>query len=169
MSHSKWCALRIRRRFERIVAVRLEDQDIEYYLPLRQIVRQSAASRTCAIELPLLPGYVFCKASPEVQRSLLTVPGVLNALRDTPALDRKITELKRISQSKLTVIQWPFTEKGHAVTVENGALKGITGVLNSSTKDKPVLIFSIDTIRRSVGVRLDGEFTFTSARKGAAA
>jgi transcription antitermination factor NusG len=169
MSQSEWYALRVRRRFERIVAVRLEQQNIEHYLPLRRIVRQCGAALTRALELPLLPGYVFCKASPEMQRSLLTVPGVLSALRDAPALDRKIADLKRISQSGLTLLQWPFTEKGNAVTVEAGTLKGITGVLSSGTSDKPVLIVSIDTIRRSVGVRLDGEFKFSSARKGAAA
>jgi transcription antitermination factor NusG len=169
MSESEWYPLRVKRRFERTVAVRLEHQNIEHYLPLRRIVRQWSAARTSAIELPLLPGYVFCKASPEMQRYLLTFPSVLNALRDTPALDGKITDLKRISQSGLTVLQWPFTEQGHAVTVESGGLKGITGVLNNSAADKPVLIFSIDTIRRSVGVRLEGEFTLSSARTGAVA
>jgi transcription antitermination factor NusG len=169
MSQPEWYALRVRRRFERIVAVRLEHQNIEHYLPLHRFVRQRSAARTCAIELPMLPEYVFCKASPEMQHSLLTFPGVLNALRDAPALERKIADLKRIRQSGLTVLQWPFTEMGYAVTVESGSLKGITGVLNSSRSEKPILIFSIDTIRRSLGVRLDGEFTFSSARKGAAA
>src|SRR5690348_9075811 len=121
MSHSEWYALRVRRRFERIVTVRLEHQNIESYLPLRGIVRRSAG-RTYAIELPLFPGYVFCKASLETQRSLLMFPGVMTALRDAPALDRKIADLKRISQSGLTLLHWPFTENGHPVTVESGAL-----------------------------------------------
>ena len=50
---------------------------------------------------------------------------------------------------------------GSTVRVQNGALKGINGILNESPHAR-VLVLSIDLIHRSVGVRLGNDYTFSS-------
>lgn len=85
MENSEWYALQVRPRFERVVASHLKKQNIECYLPLRRLSRQS---RTRSIELPLLPGYVFCCVQNREGGSLWTIPGVLNVLGLT--IDRRL-------------------------------------------------------------------------------
>jgi transcription antitermination factor NusG len=96
MENSEWYALHVRPRFERVVAVHLKKQNIEYCLPLRRLSRKSSIR---SIELPLLPGYVFCCVQIGESRSLWTIPGVLNVLGpavETAILKKQVRGLKRI-------------------------------------------------------------------------
>jgi len=125
------------------------------------VTRQSSAG---SIEFPLLPGYVFCCVQTRESRSLWTIPGVLNVLG--PPIERAIPEeqvrdLKKIVDSGFAVQQCPFMPTGSTVRVQNGALKGINGILNESPHAR-VLVLSIDLIHRSVGVRLGNDYTFSS-------
>jgi hypothetical protein len=81
----EWYALQVRPRFERVVAFHLEKQNIEHYLPLRRVTRQSSVR---SIELPFSPGYIFCCVQTRESRSLWTIPGVLNVLG--PPVERAI-------------------------------------------------------------------------------
>ena len=73
---SRWHAIYVRARFERVVALRLQDKVEESYLPLRRVVGPHHNS----IHVPLFPGYVFCKCPSSVLPSLFMVPGVLSAI-----------------------------------------------------------------------------------------
>jgi hypothetical protein len=42
LEKSEWYALHVRRRFERVAAFHLKKQNIEHYLPLRRVTRQSS-------------------------------------------------------------------------------------------------------------------------------
>ena len=99
MQESEWYALHVRPRFELVAAFYLHSRNIEQYLPLRRVTRQ-LANGTRSIELPLLPGYVFCKASPRMLSSLLTIPGVMHIAADRIS-DQKISELKRVIRAGL--------------------------------------------------------------------
>ena len=112
MEESEWYALRVRPRFERVVAFYLEKQNIEHYLPLRRVTRQSGVR---SIELPSLPGYVFCCVQTRESRSLWTIPGVLNVLG--PPIERaipkkQVRDLKRIAGDGFALQKWPFTPTG---------------------------------------------------------
>ncbi len=72
----RWHAIHVRARFERVVELRLQDEVEEAYLPLRRVV----GPHHCSIQLPLFPGYVFCKCTSSALPSLLMVPGVLSAI-----------------------------------------------------------------------------------------
>lgn len=162
MEKSEWCALHVRPRFERAVSSHLKKQHIEHYLPLRRVTRQSS---TRSIQFPLFPGYVFCWVQARGGRSLWTIPGVLNVLG--PPVERAIPEeqirdLKRIVDSGFAVQQCPFMATGSTVRVQNGTLKGISGILNNESRYPRVLVLSIHLINRSVGVRLGSECMFSS-------
>src|SRR5215470_7185724 len=70
-----WYALHVRTRFEKVVARNLRGKGYEEFLPLyRRTNRWS--DRVKEIELPLFPGYVFCRFNAQDRLPVLTVPGV---------------------------------------------------------------------------------------------
>ena len=164
MERFEWYALHVRPRFGKVVAFRLHEHQIENYLPLRRLARQSAGSIS-SIELPLFPGYIFCKALPAILPCLRAIPGILDvaggAYPNSAISEQKIRDFKRIVDAGLAVQPWPFTPSGKTVTIENGPLKGVTGILDDTPAAR-VLIVSIDLIRRSVAVEVDHHHTFSS-------
>jgi transcription antitermination factor NusG len=164
MERLEWYALHVRTRFEQAVSFRLHEHEIENYLPLRRLTRQSAGNMR-SIELPLLPRYIFCKATPAILRSLPAIPGILDVAGgpnpNSAISEQKMSDFKGIIDAGLAVEPWPFTANGKTVTMQNGPLKGVTGILDD-TADPRVLIVSIDLIRRSVAVKVD-HHTFSSS------
>ncbi len=73
----QWFALRVKSRRERIVATIAHDKGFEEFLPMCQ-VRHRWSDRLKSIELPLFPGYVFCRLDPQYRLPLLMIPGVLH-------------------------------------------------------------------------------------------
>src|SRR6185436_2955023 len=70
-----WYALHVRSRFEKVVSRNLRGKGYEEFLPLyRRTSRWS--DRIKEIELPLFPGYVFCRFDRNNRLPVLTVPGV---------------------------------------------------------------------------------------------
>ncbi len=164
MEKTEWFAIHVRRRFEKTTALRLQQLGIEHYLPVQLVTRRWSNSEH-SMELPLLPGYVFCKVRGRIDESVLTIPGVLavagDAYVDNAISEQKIADFKRIVSTGLAVQTWPFTRTGKTVTMENGPLKGVTGVLGH-TLDARVLIVSIHEIRRSIAVEVDYHHIFSS-------
>jgi transcription antitermination factor NusG len=72
-----WFALRVKSRFEKLVTSMARNKGFEEFLPLYQS-RRRWSDRLKSVELPLFPGYVFCKLHPEHRLPLLTIPGVLH-------------------------------------------------------------------------------------------
>jgi transcription termination/antitermination protein NusG len=164
MDSPQWHALQVRPRFERIVALRLRQRHIEQYLPLRKIARND----THSIEVPLFPGYVFCKDD-RLAAALWDIPGALFIVRSTDGIniipEQQITDLRRILTAGVNVQAWPFTSPGRTVMVEHGPLSGVTGILEERT-DRRLLVLSIQVIRRSVALKID-RHTRISFRQGA--
>src|SRR5437773_9137609 len=167
MGNSQWYALRVRPRFERIVALRLHQRAVEPYLPLRRMGRQRV--NTHPIELPLFPEYVFCKCDRARVSSLWDIPGVLARVRGTDGIDvvpeQQITDLRRILAAGLRVQPCPFIEQGRIVTVEDGPMSGVTGILEQRA-DKRLLVLSFQLIRRSLATKID-RLSRISLRPGA--
>jgi transcription antitermination factor NusG len=166
MHNVEWYALYVKPRFERVAAFHLQSRNIEEYLPLRKVTRQLATG-TRSIELPLLPGYVFCKTHAPMRCSLLNIPGVLR-IAASGISDQKINAIKRTIQTGLKVQEWQFTPTGKTVTVQNGALESITGILDSTASDAQVFVISIDAIGRSIGVPIDDQYSFSFGADSAA-
>ena len=74
---TKWYALQVRPRFEKIVAVHLQHKGFEDYLPLYRS-RRKWSDRVKEIDLPLFPGYIFCKFDVLRRLPILMVPGVMS-------------------------------------------------------------------------------------------
>ena len=163
MEVPRWHAIHVRPRFERIVASHLRAYGMENYLPLRRMTRQSAEkSRT--IELPLFPGYVFCKCHASRHGSIEATPGVLGIWRGTNAsdvvFDQEIWNLRRILEVGSRIRSWPFTTQGMPVMVQTGPLSGVTGVLEITSSER-VFVLSVQLIRHSIAIEIDQKHEFS--------
>jgi len=150
----QWHALQVRPRFERIVALRLRQRHIEHYLPLRKI----GSTGKHRIEVPLFPGYVFCKYDQLAVSLFWDIPGALSMVQVNNGIniipDQQITDLRRILTVGVILQSCPFTSQGRTVMVEDGPLSGVTGILEEKT-DRRLLVVSIQLIRRSIAIKID--------------
>ena len=71
-----WFALRVRPNYEKPVSVALRGKGFEEFLPLFRSRRQWS-DRVKVVDLPLFPGYLFCRLNLEERMPLLTTPGFL--------------------------------------------------------------------------------------------
>ncbi|MBV8550994.1 MAG: UpxY family transcription antiterminator [Acidobacteriaceae bacterium] len=157
---SPWYAIRVRTRWEKIVAGALHGKGYDEFLPLyRKCSRWS--DRKKEIDCPLFPGYVFCRADLTGRPSMVTTPGVIGILSfgGKPAIvsDEEIEAVKAVIRSGAQAEPWPYLREGQLVRVGEGALAGLEGVLVRAKSNWRVVL-SIEALCRSVAVEIDREY-----------
>jgi len=155
--HMAWYALQVRTRFEKVVARNLQGKGYEEFLPVyRRTSRWS--DRTKKIELPLFPGYVFCRFDPSDRLPILTIPGVIAVVgfgkKIVPVDDSELNAIRALSKSGTHYEPWPFLEAGQRVRVDEGPLAGIEGIV-MEFKNRCRLVISLNILQRSVAVEID--------------
>jgi transcription antitermination factor NusG len=155
-----WYAIRVRSRFERAVSVALSGKGFEEFLPLYQS-RRTWSDRKKDLDLPLFPGYIFCRFDVEVRLPILTTPGVVSVVGagKTPVAisDVEIDAIQTMIRSGLHLQPWPQLVVGSRVVIEMGPLKGLEGVA-MDIKKKYRLFVSVPMLQRSVSVEIDREW-----------
>src|ERR1051326_8891198 len=145
-----WYALHIRPRFEKVVARHLEAEGREGYLPLYKSVRRWS-DRIKTIELPLFPGYMFCRFDIENRLPILVGPGVLGIVvigtTPTPIPESDISSLRHVTASGIECKPWPFVDAGQRISVKYGPLAGLEGMV-IQVKSNLRLIVSLPPLRR---------------------
>jgi transcription antitermination factor NusG len=152
-----WYALRVRSRFENTVAAHLHGRDHECFLPLHKC-RRRWSDRIKEIELPLFPGYVFCKFDPSNRLPILSIPGVFCMLGvgrvPLPVDEAEIAAIQTAVKSGLPRQPWPFLQIGQHVRIEYGPLCGVQGIL-LGFRGHQRLVLSVTLLQRSVAVQVD--------------
>jgi transcription antitermination factor NusG len=153
----QWYALHIRPRFEKLAAKHLSDKGYEGYLPI-YTSRRRWSDRMKEVEVPLFPGYTFCKFDVQERLPILLCPGVLSivgiAKTPTAVPDREIFSIQQLLASGLPCGPWPFVQVGQSVSVERGPLAGLDGTI-IEVKSSLRLILSLPLLQRSVAVEID--------------
>ena len=151
-----WFAVKVRAHFEHRIANALDGKGIETFLPLYP-VRRKWSDRVKTIELPLFPGYLFCRIDPAKRMPVLTVPGVHYfvgaAMIPQPLADSEIESIRALARSGAAVPR-PYLATGERVRVEDGPLRGVEGVLLHGG-DADQLVVSIELLKRSVALTID--------------
>jgi len=154
----RWFALQTRCRYESFVANHLGGNGYELFLPVYKC-RRHWSDRIKELELPLFPGYVFCRLNPLDRLPILVTPGVIQVVgigkKPMPIDDAEITAIRTVVQSGLPGRPWPFLQVGHRVKVERGPLSGIEGIL-IAFRGRHRLVLSVTLLQRSVAVEVDG-------------
>jgi transcription antitermination factor NusG len=153
----QWYALQLKTRFERVVAQHVRGKGYEEYLPTYRS-RRHWSDRTKEIELPLFPGYIFCKFDVIDRLPLLTIPGVRSVVSfggsPLPVAEQEIVAVQRIVKSGMQYGPWPGVSAGQAVQVKYGPLRGLEGTVVQVKKNYH-LVISVNLLQRCVSVEID--------------
>jgi len=153
----RWFAVRVQSRCEKVVALVARNKGFEEFLPLHKS-RRRWSDRLKAMELPLFPGYIFCRLDPKRRLPLLTIPGVLHFVgigkTPSPIEDMEIAAIQTAVGSGVLTEPWPFLDVGQKVRIEDGPLAGLEGILVETPKRQRVVV-SLTLLRRSVAVAIE--------------
>jgi transcription antitermination factor NusG len=109
-------------------------------------------------EVPVFPGYVFCRLDIWNPLAVMTTPGVFSIVSHgatpSPIPDWEIENVRRMIDSNLNVRPWPEVKPGSDFTIPSGPLRGVQGIVEN-TGDERWLIVSVQLLRKGIGVKLD--------------
>lgn len=152
-----WFALQVRSQRENYVADQLSAKGYELFLPL-YTCRKRWSDRIKKVELPLFPGYLFCRFDPYDRLPIVKTPWLLRIVGfnhiPTPVDDEEISSVRTLVLSGAAAQPWPFARVGERVRIESGPLRGVSGVL-TQIKGNNKLVVSITLLQRSVAVEVD--------------
>lgn len=155
--HLPWYAIHVRSNFERIVHRHLQEKGYHPFLPTYSMRRQWS-DRVKQMDVPLFPGYVFCRLDPDNRMPVITTPGVVKLVGHgkTPVAISKeeIDAVQRILTSQLPYLPWPSMVLGQHVAVDHGPLMGLQGVL-LECRPPHRLAVSVTMVNRAVTVEVD--------------
>jgi transcription antitermination factor NusG len=153
-----WFALLVRARHEKNIAKMLRGKGYDPFLPLYEC-RRRWSNRYKVLELPLFPGYLFCRFDVQNRLPILKTPGVLLVLgvarTPVPIDNSEIDSIRTIVGSGHQSQPWPFLQVGTRVRIGHGSLCGLEGIL-LDFRGHHRLIVSVTMLQRSVAVEIDG-------------
>jgi transcription antitermination factor NusG len=162
-----WFALRVKLHREKTVANMVNNKGFEGFVPVYKSSRRWS-DRVKALELPLFPGYVFCRLNPKHRLRLMTIPGALyfagNGKVPVPIDDAEIAAIQTAVHSGLPTEPYAFLEVGQRVRLEVGPLTGMEGVL-VETATQQRLVVSLTLLKRSVAVTVERHWAKAVTRR----
>ena len=155
-----WFAIRVKSNFEKKVAAGLRNKGLEEFLPLYQS-RRRLSDRYKTVELPLFPGYLFCRLDLEHRLPLLTTVGFLYIVsvgsKPVPVDEGEIAAVQFVVRSGLPAMPWPSLAIGQRVRLESGPLCGLEGVVTQvGMRDR--ICVSVTLLQRGVSVEVDRDW-----------
>jgi transcription antitermination factor NusG len=167
----RWFALQVKTHCERAVATVVRHKGFEEFVPLyRRCHRWS--DRLKSVDLPLFPGYVFCRIDPRFRLPVLTIPGALHFAGigrvPAPIDDSEIAAIQNAVHSGLAVEPWEYLDAGQLVRLDGGPLASLEGILIETPTQHRVVV-SVTLLRRSVAVEIDRRWVtpIDASRRGA--
>ena len=157
MAEESWYALKVRSRSEWLVESKLRSKGYELFLPTYKS-RQRWSHQIKTLELPLFPGYLFCRLDVRVRLPILITPGVAHIVgvgrTPEPIRESEIEAIRTLVKSDAAYEPCPYVSVGQSVRVECGSLCGLTGLV-TDLRSKSRLIISVEILMRSVSVEID--------------
>ncbi len=157
-----WYAIFTKPRSEKKVHQRMQDQDIESFLPLVKTVRQWS-DRKKTLEVPLIPSYIFVYLPEKDLYRTLPIQGTVNVLKHLgkPARIREveIENLRILSNNSEghNITHGVSVSKGDDVEVTNGPFMGLIATCVNEGKNHRVVV-NIDSLGSSFNVNIPLSF-----------
>lgn len=155
-----WFAILAKSMREKSASLLLENAGYECYVPTSKYTRQWS-DRTKDVEVPLFPGYFFCRMNPSNRLPVLMTPGVIQIVgvgkTPIPVEEEEIAAIQRVGKSGLSTMPWPYIEIGHMARIEEGPLRGLTGIV-VKIKSGMKLVLSVSLLQRSVAVEIERQW-----------
>ena len=156
-----WYAIQVRPRSEIATAKVLSGKGVEPLVPLYKS-RRTWSDRKVDLELPLFPGYIFCRFDVRIRLPIMITPSVVrivgNGKMPLPIDVHEIEAVMRVLQSGYEAQPHPFVAVGCRVMINHGPLAGLEGIVKSLRNRR--LILSVGMVQQSICVDLkDDAFT----------
>jgi transcription termination/antitermination protein NusG len=152
---NRWFVVQVRPKAEKMVASLLRSKGYEDFLPLYWPSDGRTSNPNGRRQLPLFPGYVFCKSARPISSLVVTTPGVVRVLgiggKPYPVDDIEIATLRAVQDAGFPARPWPKLEPGDLVTITDGPLQGCRGVLKR-WKNRTQLLVSVELLHQSAVV-----------------
>jgi transcription antitermination factor NusG len=152
-----WFAVVIKPHHEQTVRQALLEKGLESFAPTYTAV-QRWSDRLQRLQLPLFPGYVFCRFARNNRVPVLRTPGVRSIVsfgsEMMPVPEQEIERIRWMVSAAPAVEPWPFLRAGQRVRVQHGPLAGIEGIL-AEVRNTTRLVVSLEMLQRSVAVQLN--------------
>jgi len=152
-----WFAVHVRPRREKLVAWLLRNKGFQVFLPLCRTMRRGFG-RLRKLEVPLFPGYLFCRFNPHDRLPILITPGVHSIVGagriPVPIEEKELEAIRAVVGSGVAVETVPYLRAGARVRIASGPLRGVEGILLDANK-KRRLVISVTLLQRSVAVEVD--------------
>ena len=149
--------LQVRSRYESIAGAALRCQGYTWLLPTYRCRRQWS-DRIKETELPLFPGYLFCRFDLQHRLPILKIPGFISIVgtgkTPLPIDEGEITALRTAVNGDHLCQPWPYLKIGERVRIKHGSLSGLEGILIAS-KSHCRLVLSVTLLQRSVATEID--------------
>jgi transcription antitermination factor NusG len=151
-----WYAIQVRPRSEFFTANLLRNKGFDHLVPQYRSIRRWS-DRKVELELPLFPGYIFCRFDPQTRFPIMSTAGVVRIVGSgkvpLPIEEHEMQAILHVNESCCRAEPHPFVAIGTKIRIEKGPLAGLEGIV-SGCKNRHV-IFSVGLLRRSISVPLD--------------
>lgn len=155
MTSLPWFALYVKPKHEKNVTSMLQGKGYDAFLP----TYSHRVKNNKIFELPLFPGYVFCRLDLANRLPIMTTPGFFFIVgaggEPEPICEHEVEGIRRMLAAGLEPIPWPYAP-GQEIALESGPLRGVRGVIVDASDEK-WLVVSVNLLRRSVAVKLERE------------
>ncbi len=142
MENVPWHVLHVLSNHEKQVVQHLAVRSVDHYLPL-YTERVKWTDRTVVAERPLFAGYVFAHLSPQIRRSVISIPGAHRVLGDEERDMVSHAEIERIREglaAGLLLRPHACAAVGTRVRVRGGVFGGVEGVVAELRRQCKVVI-----------------------------
>jgi transcription antitermination factor NusG len=147
-----WFALVTRPRHEKVASEALTGKGLETFLPLIQR-RHQYGRRSREFDVPLFPGYLFCRFHASNRLPVVTTPGIVRIVgagaSPIPVSDIELLSLQIAMRERIPAHPHEFLPGGAKVAITKGPLAGIEGIVVKE-RDPLRMVVSIDLLQRSV-------------------
>jgi len=162
-SHLPWFAVRVKSNSEKPVSAILRGKGFEEFVPVYK-ARRHWSDRIKVIDLPLFPGYLFCRLDLNRRLPLLTTPGFLYLVgkgkTPEPVDEREVSAIQSVVGAGVPVLPWASVVVGQKVRLERGPLRGVEGVV-AKIADQHRIFVNVTLLQRSVSVQVHPDWIHT--------
>jgi transcription antitermination factor NusG len=161
MTRKEWYAVRVRPKGEVRASGELSARGFEAFLPTWH-VRRRWSDRVKALEVPVFPGYLFCRFQLSERGRVLDAPAVIQILgiggTPIPVSDTEIEAIQTLVTSHVTVTPWPYLRSGNRVRINYGPLAGIDGIVAKAEDGRSRVVVSVTLLQRSVAAEIERDW-----------
>jgi transcription antitermination factor NusG len=114
------------------------------------------------LDVPVFPGYLFCRFDPGERTRVLDTPAVIQVLgiggTPTPVSEAEIRAIQTMVTSRLLLMPWPYLQSGQHVRIDRGPLAGVDGIVAKAEDGKPRVVVSVTLLQRAVAAEVERDW-----------